>query len=295
FAKTVIAVIRCANFKSVYGEEGVEAAFIEAFGNDASMISCSSNGGLRKRILVTATKVGKTPSAAFHNYNDSKAVSDGRSYQLPDDDLNATPLWKIARATSAIPGIFPPAIIGSCKFEDGGMGRHNNPVHVSLTEGRRVLPSGMEPDWVLSLGTGSEDRTEDRHPPARQNMLFNFFHSFFLFSLFQSVMRATNGEATWRERFDQLDTPTEMDHMRFDVTVDGPFEITNVEVMPSLQNTARIQPGISEMAWKSAMDLLTARFYFVLDRPPIPGNKGYKCHAMIRCQGSSQAIALNLV
>ncbi|OJD21794.1 hypothetical protein ACJ73_06867 [Blastomyces percursus] len=290
---------RCAVFNSAYGAKTMEDALKEALEDDRPMISYHPEGFPRKRVIITATEIGSRLCVAFNNYNESEAVSKGRGYKLLGDDDDQIPLWKIARATSAVPGIFPPVEIGSRRFEDGGMGRHNNPIHLALAEARRILPSGMEPDSVLSLGTGVEDEAEDGAKEvsqrSRRDVIYNMFRNFFVFRFFESIMRSTDGEAPWREVFYGLDTPSKASHMRLNVTVDGPLEITNVKVMTSLQKTIRNQPGIREQALKSLTGKLTERFYFVLDARPTCEGKYYRCQGTIRCRGDSRTVALDLI
>ncbi|OJD25605.1 hypothetical protein ACJ73_03030 [Blastomyces percursus] len=284
-------MVHCAVFNSVYNARTMEDALKEVF--DDVRVPYHPEGFPQKRVIITATEIGSPLCVAFNNYNESDAVSKGRGYKLLRGD--EIPLWKIARATSAVPGIFPPVEIGSRKFEDGGMGRHNNPIHLALAEARRILPSGMVPDRVLSLGTGAEEEVEEAESGSRRDVICNFFRNFFAFRFFESMMRSTDGEAPWREVFYRLDTPSKTSHMRFNVTVDGPLEITNVKMMTSLQSTIRNQPGVHEQALKSVIDGLTARYYFVLDSRPSWSRKDYRCQGTIRCRGDSHTVALDLI
>ncbi|PGG99141.1 hypothetical protein AJ80_09405 [Polytolypa hystricis UAMH7299] len=304
------SIVRCAVLNSAYGPKTMEGALKEVFDEDRPMVTYHPEGFPQKRVIVTATEIGSPHCIAFNNYNGSEADSKGCGYKLLGDSDDVIPLWKIARATSAVPGIFPPVEIGSRWFEDGGMGRHNNPVHLALAEARRILPSGMVPDRVLSLGTGAKEDAEDAEETeeaegvediegavtrSRGNPIFNFFQNFFAFRFFESMMRSTDGELTWGEVFSTLDTPSRASHVRFNVTLDGPLEITNVKVMTSLQHTVRNQPSIRQQALKSVLDALTARFYFVLDCAPKHVRKDYRCQGTIRCRGDSRTVVSDLI
>ncbi|ELR06817.1 hypothetical protein GMDG_08109 [Pseudogymnoascus destructans 20631-21] len=61
-------------------------------------------------------------------------------------------VWEAARATSAASPYFKPYK----GYHDGGLGGHNNPVNLALWEQDLLWDrKGKQPDFVLSLGTGS--------------------------------------------------------------------------------------------------------------------------------------------
>ena len=85
---------------------------------------------------------------------DAKIPELFRTYSSLDEDpiVEDCTIWQAARATTAAPTFFKPAIIGNQTFIDGGMA-HNNPTSLALREVARVFPNARLA-YVLSFGTG---------------------------------------------------------------------------------------------------------------------------------------------
>ncbi|KAL2387923.1 hypothetical protein RJ035_003819 [Blastomyces gilchristii] len=213
-------------------------------------VSTSSDSASHK-VLVTVTKMSNSSCIVFSNYNGSVAILKN-SYKLLRSNVavNEPSLWKIA--TSAVPGLFPPVQVGSCKFEDGRLGRYNNPVYLTLAESRRILPSGTSPDLILSLGTGVKKKPKDQVPVPSQSVI----HNSFIYWLSQSMLQSMNGEATWRELLAHIDITSKTDFIRFNTSINWPLEITNVEEMKRLRNTVHIQPGVCQRIQETTMNAL---------------------------------------
>ena len=69
-------------------------------------------------------------------------------------DMDSVTIWQAARATSAAPGFFAPAVIGPdrIQFVDGGVGA-NNPVQYAMMAAERIWPERAV-RCLVSLGSG---------------------------------------------------------------------------------------------------------------------------------------------
>lgn len=81
-----------------------------------------------------------------------------RTWKARSDATDNLHLRDVARATSAAPTYFPPAMVGGHAFIDGGMFA-NNPAMCALASARKLWPG--QPVEMLSLGTGSFEEPLD--------------------------------------------------------------------------------------------------------------------------------------
>jgi len=63
-------------------------------------------------------------------------------------------VWQACCATSAAPSYFPPFVMESYTFLDGGMG-HNNPVFEAVAEASHLTSSRQPVECLVSIGTGT--------------------------------------------------------------------------------------------------------------------------------------------
>ena len=96
-----------------------------------------------------------------------------------------------ARATSAAPSYFPAKFIRGLGFlQDGGAGKHNNPIDPAEWESRAIW--GTAPDLAVSIGTGF---ARDPESPQIVSRRLGFRDRFLprLFRLFNAVLNAQSG------------------------------------------------------------------------------------------------------
>lgn len=99
----------------------------------------------------------------------------------PDNNL-AIPLWQLVRASTAAPTYFPPETVTlggrGFVFVDGGVTMYNNPAFqlflMATLEPYRLRWPATESDLLLvSVGTGTCPKADDRLRPDAMNLLFN--------------------------------------------------------------------------------------------------------------------------
>ena len=130
-----------------YLADGLEQVLQETFGN-------ALLGQSALPTLVTSYSVQEHTLRLFRSWD-----QDGKTF----------PMRAVARATSAAPTYFPPAVIGAKTYLDGGM-EANNPASVAYDEARVLWPD--ERDFlVVSLGTGSLTRKYDTSAMAGWGVL----------------------------------------------------------------------------------------------------------------------------
>ena len=98
------------------------------------------------------------------------------------DNNLAIPLWQLVRASTAAPTYFPPEIVTLGErdfvFVDGAMTMYNNPAFqlflMATLDSYRLGWPATESDLLLvSVGTGTCPKADDRLRPDAMNLLFN--------------------------------------------------------------------------------------------------------------------------
>ncbi|MGK8522637.1 patatin-like phospholipase family protein [Nocardia asteroides] len=98
------------------------------------------------------------------------------------DNNSALPLWQLVRASTAAPVYFPPEMVAIGEHEfvfvDGGLTMYNNPafqLFLMATLGVYGLcwPTGEDRMLVVSVGTGTAPKSDDRLRAGDMNLLFN--------------------------------------------------------------------------------------------------------------------------
>lgn len=153
--------------------------------------------------------------------------------------------------------------INSRTFEDEDIRCHNNLIHFARAEARRIFLLNVESDLVLSLGTDTEENSENENILNQNDQ--KIFCRHFVFRLIVSIARFTDGEAMWDEIFFELNTRSQKSHMRFNINLNEFLKITNAGKMTLLQTIVRAESEIRQKAWVLMMKCLIFRFYFTLD------------------------------
>lgn len=99
----------------------------------------------------------------------------------PDNNLQL-PLWQLVRASTAAPTFFPPEAVSigphEFVFVDGGLTMYNNPAFqlflmATMRTYQLEWPAGEDKLLIVSVGTGTSPKADDRLRADEMNLLFN--------------------------------------------------------------------------------------------------------------------------
>ncbi|KAG8782384.1 hypothetical protein FRC12_020889 [Ceratobasidium sp. 428] len=126
----------------------------EQVGSNVRMLQGQTTAGDRGRVFVCSLMADNlTRPTRFRTYD----VPNG-SNSIPDCCI-----WEAARATSAAPKFFKPALITEdhteMRYIDGGL-RCNNPTNELLNESANYFTAGREVACILSIGTGRRGKIQ---------------------------------------------------------------------------------------------------------------------------------------
>ena len=136
---------------------------------------------------------------------------------------------------------------------------------------------------MLSLGTGTVGRSDDRTPHFR-----HIFRDGFLRRGFDAWMSTLDTERDWL-RLKQQEGNNE--YHRLNITLgEAPNRIDAVEAMDDYRNMVILQPGSARRAREAAAMLLASRFFFVITSLPNAPAGSFWCHGVVRCRGSARDV-----
>ncbi|MGO9157088.1 patatin-like phospholipase family protein [Mycobacterium sp.] len=131
-----------------------------------------------KTLLLIVVRNATTDSPWPLSNNPSALFNDpGRA----DNNL-AIPLWQLVRASTAAPTYFPPEVVRLGErdfvFIDGAVTMYNNPAFqlflmATLDQYRLRWPATESDLLLVSVGTGTSPKADDRLQPGAMNLLFN--------------------------------------------------------------------------------------------------------------------------
>lgn len=139
-----------------------------------------------------------------------------------------------------------------------------------------VWPTKAEPDFALSLGTGTS-------PPLATK---SFTTPRFYVRLFQSFMRNLDGEDAWKRFFNSLPTSIRSRFHRLNITFDGPEpgldDVTKIpELKDKVSRTIYDTPSILDATLDS---IYASMFYFELTDVTLAETGGHYCTGTIFCR-----------
>ena len=174
----------------------------------------------------------------------------------------------------------PTHIPGIGTFQDGGL-KHNNPVNLALWESHQIWPSVVQPDIVVSLGTGTEkDSTSPRAPNFRHVLRDGFIPR-----LYRSFLSSLDGEGTWRELMNRLDQRSRGDYFRLNISFPGQEPaIDDIDCMNDLRASVHLRSRMFQDNKSIASALLASTFFFELITIPLFDSRMFHCQGIIRCR-----------
>jgi len=165
-------------------------------------------------------------------------------------------------------------------FQDGGL-LNNNPVEMARWESQHIWPDKSEPDFVLSVGTGTVKPTPawtaiGPRSPVRDG---------FMRRLYDTFMRSLDGERAWKEVNNSLSATSRARYHRLNLQLKGAEPcIDDVSVMSPLKEQAESFIRSSAEAQLVRDSLYASMFYFELDDVPRFDGDAYVCVGHIFCR-----------
>jgi len=174
----------------------------------------------------------------------------------------------------------PAQIKASGPVQDGGMSGHNNPVRIALSERLRNDPSLLNPDVVVSLGTGGQKTSASPRLTDFRHVILDGYVP----RLWRSYMSSFNGQKIWDELINSVDERKREDHIRLNSVLpsDEPA-IDNTDRMEELRESVHV-PQMYRDCKKTLYALLVPSFYFELASVERVREGQYRCHGTIRCR-----------
>ncbi|EAS29982.3 uncharacterized protein CIMG_08728 [Coccidioides immitis RS] len=272
-----------------YEAKSTDDVFIGYFGPALRMSDTPKSRISGCKVAVTASTIDDGTPILITNYNSETPLGKGRGYGCVRTKPGNEPLvWQAGRATSAVPGLFPSVNISEIgNLQDGGTRpQNNNPIHLGLSEVRRLWPTTPEPDVVISLGTGSESIARSPKAMTFRNILMDGFIS----RGYRSLNSSYDGEETWRQIWNLLDEPTRTRYIRvnYPFPAGGPPAMNNTEAIEPLGRW--VQKQLSQGIKQAAIMLLVSSFYFEVDIMPEFYSGGFHCRGSIRCRAPAHSV-----
>jgi uncharacterized protein len=156
-----------------YGSWRLRAQLQRLLGEDTTL------GSEQLKTLLLVVVRNATTDSPWPLSNNPNALFNDPSRS--DNNL-AIPLWQLVRASTAAPVYFPPEVVTlgaqNFVFVDGGLTVYNNPAFqlflMATLDAYRLCWTATESDLLLvSVGTGTCPKADDRLRPDTMNLLFN--------------------------------------------------------------------------------------------------------------------------
>ncbi|KAF1840101.1 FabD/lysophospholipase-like protein [Cucurbitaria berberidis CBS 394.84] len=230
------------------------------------------------KVAVTTTAVHDCLPWLFTNYNGGMRPDDlGYDVVRAEKAHNDITVSDAACCTSAAPWFFKPQAIRTLGiFQDGGL-QHNNPANIAQWEARFIWPSKVDPDFFLSLGTGTSSASASFGPPTS----LRFYRR-----LFRSFERSLDGEDAWKRFYNSIALSLRPRYHRLNVRFTGTEpRLDDVLQIPSLKASVLEVVQEDKIAVTAVLDaMIASMFYFELDELPQLENGDYMCTGYIFCR-----------
>lgn len=168
-------------------------------------------------------------------------------------------------------------------YHDGGLGGHNNPIHLALWEQDAIWSrEKKEPDIVLSLGTGYRRAPESESESPRKQ---SFFRTRCVPRLFRSFLNFFVGETRWQELLMSLAPGVRSRYHRMNIEFFGDEpELDDLQAMPNMLQQAKFQALSNDDVRNCADNMLASLFYIKLNGLPTFDRDLFVCRGQILCR-----------
>jgi hypothetical protein len=178
-------------------------------------------------------------------------------------------------------------------LQDGGVGKHNNPVDPAQWESKVVW--NVEPDLIVSMGTGFARRPNSPIVPRTVPRTMRIFRDGYVPRLFRSFMASLSGQNNWIDHWNWLNDRARSNNFRLDLSLEKEPDLDEVDCMDELRKTVRHHlnthddtPGVARALWSSS-------FFLELDGKPVPQRGWYECRGSIRCRSPDSRALVGLL
>ncbi|KAI4940887.1 hypothetical protein J4E91_011144 [Alternaria rosae] len=177
-------------------------------------------------------------------------------------------------ATSAAPSYFPAKFVQGLGFlQDGGAGKHNNPIDPAEWEAQAIW--GTSPDLALSIGTGfARDPGSPQIVSRRLGLRDRFLPR--LFRLFNAVLNAQSG---WDDHVNRVPRDERHKYFRINIALTKEPSLDDVGKIPELEDLAADFLRGHDFS-NITQALFAASFFFVLHRKPVAKRASVVCSAL---------------
>ena len=176
---------------------------------------------------------------------------------------------------------FKPKVINNLgTFQDGGL-RYNNPLSIALLEHGFLWPEKGDPDFALSLGTGTSEGNGNAFAVGPQSPVRDRFFS----RLYKTFMLNLDGEQAWRELINTLPPEKKPRYHRLNLSLKGPEPAIDDAAAMTLLKSYAEKSVASAAQFSSLLDSMYASmFFFELDDIPSFTGDSYHCCGHIFCR-----------
>lgn len=173
-------------------------------------------------------------------------------------------------------------------MQDGGI-KHNMPAKLATWEIKYLWPDRPDPDFLLSLGTGTMLETTSSpqvSPSMWSRMLESTMVGRFMRRLWKILMDSMDAQVAWVEFYNSL--PLHMRHRfhRLNVQVSGLApSLDDATKMSDLKESTAQTVALRNSAVTAVVDhMISSMFYFELDSLPRFDGRQYSCDGSICCR-----------
>lgn len=185
------------------------------------------------------------------------------------------------RCTSAAPWYFKLQILrGVGTFQDGGL-QHNMPMDIACWEKSWLWPEKGEPDYGLSLGTGTGKLSYLASKFTPQSPVKDRFH----WRLLSALSERMDAEREWWRFYNSLSPKTRQRFLRLNVKLKEEPKIDDTSAFDCLKAETRAYLDNSQDQIQRLVDAMIASlFYFELEEVPRYTDGVFFCSGHIYCR-----------
>ncbi|KAH7053462.1 hypothetical protein B0J12DRAFT_571025 [Macrophomina phaseolina] len=302
---------------SIHDVEQLKDCLQETYGTTKKLFGSRDSPLSGAKVAVTATTVRSSSLCIFSNYNGLGKRKDDCAWTDRTQVTTTSGLWRLRKRSPfatrlkrlrqhlrkcfTVPfgpkssrnltglRIFPMKYIDGigCHVQDGGVGKHNNPVSTAFSEVRMIWDTGV--DVLLSIGTGYVPEN-NALTDSRRRILDTSIPR-----CFRSWESSRNGQRIWDDFCRHLGHEERESYFRINVPLDRAPDLDAVESMPEIRAAGvRFLEGVDIQSIRRS--LLSSAFFFELDELPIAQGATLECRGSIRCRSpNSRALIEGII